>query len=108
MAFALLYENSLDPLGANAIFQERERDDFLIKFSLLYFSVYFSGQELDSMVYHDNYNGKFLLAQILPQEFLEKSIFRKNIQTCPGLLPRRNDESLTEVLAEVASPRDSC
>lgn len=62
-----------------------ERDDFLIKFSLLYFSVYFSGQELDSMVYHDNYNGKFLLAQILPHEFSEKSIFRKNIQTCQGL-----------------------
>lgn len=87
--------------------RERKRYDFLIEFSLLYFSVFFLGQELDSLVYH-NYNRMFLLAQILPQEFSEKSNFRKTIQTCQGLLPRRNDESLPEVLAEAVNLRDSC
>jgi len=70
--------------------------------------VYFSGEELDSMVYHNNYNGKFLLAQILCQEFSEKFIFRKSIQTYQALFPRRNDESSPEVSAAAVSPRDSC
>lgn len=56
-------------------------------------------------VYHDSCNGKFLLAQILPQEFSEKPILKKNNQTCQGLLPRRNDEALPEVLAETAPER---
>lgn len=42
------------------------------------------------------------MAQILPLEFSEKHILKKNNQTCQGLLPRRNDEALPEVLAETA------
>lgn len=45
------------------------------------------------------------MAQILPLELSEKPILKKNNQTCQGLLPRRNDEALPEVLAETAPER---
>lgn len=47
------------------------------------------------------------MAQLLPLEFSEKGIFKENNQTCQGLLPRRNDKGLPEILPETAPERVS-
>lgn len=105
MGFASLYENALDPLGGNFIFQETGR--------------WFLDQILSSVLLA--FQGRNWIAWYIPWqlqweipigtdgnslEFSEKPILKKNNQTCQGLLPRRNDEDLSKVLAETDPERD--
>lgn len=72
----------------------------------LFCVIYFSGQEVDSMVYTmtvalgDSYWHRYYL-----WNSQRNPLKKENNQTCQGLLPRRNDEALPEVLAETAPER---